>query len=197
MDDLLSLKEQGKGPFIGISNPDCRCDTALPLIQSGLIVSWQTIFNIFYLLHWIVWFPLPRHNLTVIAEIKDVSGLSGFLTEDTKFDKSKISQDIFRSCATCYLYGKGGGASQIHPHHASSLNGFGNKICDSSSWRDRALTSMHVPTFSSTQNIAVMDEEGLSEEVLKRSGNSIHGICNSHAEQIGTREAVGGSIGKK
>ena len=65
MDDLQALKEEGKIRFIGISNPDQRCDTALPLVQSGLVDSVQTIFNIFD--------PTPLDALIPIAQENDVA----------------------------------------------------------------------------------------------------------------------------
>ena len=47
MDELQALKQAGKARSVGISIPDHRHDSAISLVESGLIDSVQTILNIF------------------------------------------------------------------------------------------------------------------------------------------------------
>ncbi len=198
MDDLLSLKEQGKVRFIGISNPDCRCDTALPLIQSGLIDSVQTIFNIFDPTPLDCLVPIAqKHNVAVIARcIMDEGGLSGFLTEDTKFEESDFRKTFFEAVPRAMYREKVDALRKFIPRDASSLAALAIKFAAHHPGVTTALTSMHVPHLAD-QNIAVMDEEGLSEEVFQEIRKFHRWTRNFYADKYWDREAVGGSIGKE
>ena len=198
LDDLLALKEEGKVRYVGVSNPDCRCDTVLPLVQTGLIDSVQTIFNIFDPTPLDCLVPIAQeNNVAVLARcIMDEGGLSGFLTEDTEFDDSDFRQTFFNHVPPSFYMEKVDALRKFIPESASSLAALAIKFATHHPGITTALTSMHVPHLAE-QNIAVMNEDGLTEEVFEELRRHHRWTRNFYADKCWDKEAVGGSIGKK
>lgn len=83
------LKKSGKVRFFGISINDNAPDTALKMVESGLIDSVQVIYNIFDQQPEEKLFPLcQKYNVGVIVRVPfDEGSLTGTLTKETHFTK--------------------------------------------------------------------------------------------------------------
>lgn len=195
LDELDQLKEQGKIRFAGISNPDCRCDTALPLVMSGRIDAVQTIFNIFDPTPLDCLVPVAQqNNVAILARcIMDEGGLSGFLTEETEFEDSDYRKTFFE-CVPREMYMERVAALQEYvPQYASSLAALAIKYVTHHPGVTTALTSMHVEKYASL-NIAAMDEPVLPEEVFQEMRKFHRWIRNFYDNKCWDREAIGGAL---
>jgi aryl-alcohol dehydrogenase-like predicted oxidoreductase len=81
------LKEQGKIRFFGVSINDHQPDSALGLVESGVVDTVQVIYNIFDQSPEDRLLPACRqHSVGVIVRVPlDEGGLSGKVTPDTVF----------------------------------------------------------------------------------------------------------------
>lgn len=168
MDELQALKAEGKAKYVGISIPDHRSDMVLPLVQSGLIDSVQTIINIFdpEALDSLV--PIcQQHQVAVIARcILDEGGLTGFLTKDTKFNKGDYREIYFDATIPRGPYiEKVDALRQFVPAYASSLAALALKFVIHHPGVTSALSSMHVRQYAE-MNIAAVNETPLPEEIF-------------------------------
>lgn len=95
---LERLKAAGTIRYLGISINDHQPDSALALVRSGRIDTVQVIFNLFDQSALESLFPTCReHNVGVIVRVPlDEGGLSGTLTENTRFDKGDFRSRYFR-----------------------------------------------------------------------------------------------------
>ncbi|MGW1209503.1 aldo/keto reductase [Streptomyces sp. NPDC002499] len=170
MDELQQLKDEGLVRHVGISIPDHRSDMALPLVESGLIDSVQTIINIFDPLALDNLLPACRkHDVAVIARcVLDEGGLTGTLTEDTVFAEDDYRSRYFDEIVprTVYLE-KVDALRQYVPAHAGSLAALALKFVVQSPGVTTAISSMHVKEFCE-ENIAALDEPPLPAEVFDR-----------------------------
>ncbi|MBV8817606.1 MAG: aldo/keto reductase [Acidobacteriaceae bacterium] len=105
---LEELKRSGKAKAVGVSINDHQPDSALSLVETGLIDSVQVIYNIFDQTPEARLFPaVQTHNVGVIARVPlDEGALTGSITEDTEFEP-----DDFRS-----FYFKGERKKQVVEH---------------------------------------------------------------------------------
>lgn len=92
------IKRQGKARFVGISINDHQPDTALELINTGLIDTVQVIYNIFDQSPGRTLFPLCiERNIGVLARVPlDEGGLTGQITEQTQFAEGDFRAGYFR-----------------------------------------------------------------------------------------------------
>jgi len=119
---VRKLKESGKVRFFGISINDHQPENGIEAGRSGLIDSFQVIFNIFDQSPADKLLPFcGENNIAVIARVPlDEGGLTGAITPDTEFEKGdwrkryffgdrkqqvyervqKIEQDIAGECDT-------------------------------------------------------------------------------------------------
>lgn len=97
LQELQKLKQEGKIRAFGVSINDHEPDSALELVQSGLIDSVQVIFNIFDQTPAERLLPLcQKHQVGVIARVPlDEGGLTGTLTVETKFPKKDWRKHYF------------------------------------------------------------------------------------------------------
>ncbi len=95
---IEDLKKSGKVAHFGISINDHQPDSALTIIETGLIDTVQVIYNIFDQSPQINLFPLcQKHNIGVIARVPlDEGALTGSIREDTQFDPSEFRAAYFR-----------------------------------------------------------------------------------------------------
>ncbi len=195
MDELQQMKEEGKVRYIGISNPDCRCDTALPLVSSGLIDSVQTIFNVFDPTPLDCLVPVAQqNNVAIIARcIMDEGGLSGFLTEETEFLETDYRKTFFECVPRDMYIEKVNALKEYIPKYASSLAALAIKFVAHHPGVTTALTSMHVAKYAD-MNIAVMDEDRLPEEVFQEIRKFHRWTRNFYADKCWDRDAVGGTL---
>ncbi len=91
------LKKSGKVRAVGISINDHEPDSALELIETGLIDSVQVIYNIWDQTPEERLLPLCRErNIGVLARVPlDEGGLTGTITPDTKFPRGDFRSYYF------------------------------------------------------------------------------------------------------
>ncbi len=92
------LKKSGKVRAVGISINDHQPDSALEIIETGLIDTVQVIYNIFDQSPRRNLFPLCRaRNIGVLARVPlDEGALTGAITEDTQFVEGEFRSSYFR-----------------------------------------------------------------------------------------------------
>ena len=95
---IEDIKKQGKARFVGISINDHQPDSALGIIESGLIDTVQVIYNIFDQSPEVNLFPLCQEkNIGVLARVPlDEGGLSGTMNEQTRFEPGDFRAQYFR-----------------------------------------------------------------------------------------------------
>jgi aryl-alcohol dehydrogenase-like predicted oxidoreductase len=95
---ILKLKKEGKVRFFGISINDHQAENGIKAAESGLIDSFQVIFNIFDQS------PIDKlfaycieNNISIIARVPlDEGGLTGNITEKTEFPKGDWRNNYFK-----------------------------------------------------------------------------------------------------
>jgi aryl-alcohol dehydrogenase-like predicted oxidoreductase len=95
---IQQLKEQGKLQYFGVSINDYQPETAIKLIETGVVDTVQVIYNIFEQSPEDKLFPACElHNVGVIVRVAlDEGGLTGQITPDTTFEKSDFRSNYFR-----------------------------------------------------------------------------------------------------
>src|SRR5579871_4882490 len=95
---LEELKTSGKVRCVGISINDHQPDSALEIIETGLIDTVQVIYNIFDQTPEAKLFPLTAaRNIGVIARVPfDEGSLTGKIDEHTKFEPGDFRVGYFR-----------------------------------------------------------------------------------------------------
>lgn len=95
---LADLKSSGKIQAFGISLNDHQPDTALGIIETGLVDTVQVIYNIFDQTPEKNLFPAClRHNIGVIARVPfDEGSLAGRITPTTTFPEGDFRNHYFR-----------------------------------------------------------------------------------------------------
>jgi aryl-alcohol dehydrogenase-like predicted oxidoreductase len=98
-DAIAALKEQGKIRFFGMSLNNHEPDNALKVAATGLVDSFQVIYNIYDQTPENNLFPLCRKNkIGIIVRVPlDEGGLSGNITEETVFPKGDFRNNYFRN----------------------------------------------------------------------------------------------------
>lgn len=168
LDDLLTLKQQGKIRYIGVSIPDHRSDMALALAESGAIDSIQTIINIFDPLALEMLVPACAQNsVAVIARcVLDEGGLTGFLKPDTQFDKGDFRDGYFDLSVPRMTYiTKVDRLRRYIPKYASSLAALALRFVLQHPGVTTAISSMHVERFAQ-MNIDALEEGPLPDQVF-------------------------------
>jgi aryl-alcohol dehydrogenase-like predicted oxidoreductase len=97
-DAIAKLKEQGKIRFFGISINYHQPDNALKVGATGLVDSFQVIYNIFDQTPVNNLFPLCQEkNIGIIVRVPlDEGGLTGKITSETKFPAEDFRNHYFR-----------------------------------------------------------------------------------------------------
>jgi aryl-alcohol dehydrogenase-like predicted oxidoreductase len=92
------LRRSGKVRFVGVSINDHQPDSALELIETGLIDTVQVIYNIFDQSPERRLFPLcQQRNIGVIARVPfDEGALTGQITAESQFDPRDFRSFYFR-----------------------------------------------------------------------------------------------------
>ncbi len=92
------LKKEGKVRHFGISINDYQPENGLRAAETGLIDSFQVIYNIFEQMPENTLFPYCRaHNIGVIARVPlDEGSLTGKITQTTTFPDGDWRNDYFR-----------------------------------------------------------------------------------------------------
>jgi aryl-alcohol dehydrogenase-like predicted oxidoreductase len=97
-DAIASLKEQEKIRFFGISLNDHQPENALKVGATGLVDSFQVIYNIFDQSPEKTLFPLCKEkNIGIIVRVPlDEGGLTGKITPETTFPSGDFRNRYFR-----------------------------------------------------------------------------------------------------
>ena len=170
MEELQALKQTGKVRSVGISIPDHRHDSAISLVESGLIDSVQTILHIFGSEPVDTLIPICQaNNVAVIARcILDEGGLTGTLTEDAEFAPGDFRHGYFDWTVPRRAYlAKVDALRPYVPEHASSLAALAVKFAIHHPGVTTAVTSMHVEEYA-RMNIAAVAEDPLPEDLFWR-----------------------------
>jgi len=97
-DAIATLKEQGKIRFFGMSLNNHEPDNALKVAATGLVDSFQVIYNIYDQTPEKNLFPLCQKNkIGIIVRVPlDEGGLSGVITAETQFPENDFRNSYFR-----------------------------------------------------------------------------------------------------
>ncbi|AJY76767.1 aldo/keto reductase [Paenibacillus beijingensis] len=98
LEGVRKLKEQGKIRHFGVSINDHQPESAIKLVESGLVDSVQVIYNIFDQSPEDALLPAcEKHNVGVIVRVAlDEGGLTGRITPETTFDANDFRNNYFR-----------------------------------------------------------------------------------------------------
>ncbi len=98
LETIRQLKRSGKIRAFGVSINDHEPDSALQLVESGIIDTVQVIFNIFDQSPTEKLFPLcEKHSVGVIVRVPlDEGGLTGTLTKQMTFEKGDFRRNYFQ-----------------------------------------------------------------------------------------------------
>jgi len=184
LEELAELRSDGLVRQIGVSVPDHRHEMALPLVNSGLIDSVQTIVNIFDPLAMDCLLPCcEAAGVNVIARcILDEGGLAGFLRMDTAFRREDWIYGYF-DCLPREIYLRRVEAlRRFVPEHAESLAELAIRFVLSIPGVSVALCSMHVPAHLET-NVKALDAGPLPSEVMSELRHRDRWIRNFYQER--------------
>jgi len=95
---IRKLKDDGKVKYFGISINDHQAENGIKAAESGLIDSFQVIFNIFDQSPIDKLLPYcSENNISVVARVPlDEGGLTGNINSDTEFPKGDWRNNYFR-----------------------------------------------------------------------------------------------------
>ncbi|MGA9761474.1 MAG: aldo/keto reductase [Gaiellaceae bacterium] len=98
LEGIEQLKRDGKIRFFGVSVNDAQPDSALKLVETGLVDSIQVIYNIFDQAPEDNLFPAcERQDVGIIVRVPfDEGALTGKLTPDTVFEEGDFRADYFK-----------------------------------------------------------------------------------------------------
>jgi aryl-alcohol dehydrogenase-like predicted oxidoreductase len=147
LEEMVRLREQGKVRHLGVSCVDHRADMALSIVKSGLIDSVQTIINIFDPLAFDTLVPLcEQHQVAVIARcVLDEGGLTGFLTEHTRFDALDFRDNYFEHGPLSEYVRRVEALREYVPRDAPSLAALALRFALHHPGVTTAAVSLHVP----------------------------------------------------
>ena len=95
---IEDLRASGKVRYFGVSISEHDPNSALEAVKSGLFTAVQVIYNIFDQSPEEKLFPLcVKHKVGVLARVPlDEGGLTGTITEDTRFAPGEFRESYFR-----------------------------------------------------------------------------------------------------
>lgn len=167
MDELQALQFEGKIKHIGVSIVDHRHETALELVNSGLISSVQTIINIFDPLAFDSLLPACQKNkVSVIARcVLDEGGLTGMLKEGTTFEEGDFREKYFINGPQSEYVSRVEKLKKFVPEYADSLAELAIRFVLTHPGVTTACISMHVPKFAD-ENIKAAAKGPLPDHVF-------------------------------
>ncbi len=180
LEELQTLKQEGKINHIGVSIVDHRHDGALGIVQSGLIDSVQTIINIFDPLAFDCLIPAcQENNVFVIARcVLDEGGLTGMLTPETLFDPGDFRADYFEHGPRSEYIARVEKLRAYIPEYADSLVELAIRYTLTHPGVSTACVSMHIPRFAD-ENIASAAKDPLPQgifEEIRRHHRWLHNL---------------------
>ncbi len=190
LDELEAAKEAGKIGSFGVSIPDQRHDTALPLVMTGRIHSVQVILNIFDPQPLDCLVPICRQNeVAVIARcVLDEGGLTGTLKADTVFEEGDFRDQYFDQGPRSVYLEKVDALRKFVPEHAGTLAALALKFVLKDDGVTTALSSMNIKKYAE-ENIRALEEAPLSDEAFDDLRRNYRWIRNFYGSKcLGTAE---------
>ncbi len=130
-DAIAKLKEQRKIRFFGISINDHQPDNALKVAATGLVDSFQVIYNIFD--------QTPEKNLFQLCQEKNIGiiirvpldegGLTGKITTETKFPAGDFRNHYFRDDRKQQIVERTNALTQLLGKEAATLPELALRFC--------------------------------------------------------------------
>ncbi|HTY09690.1 MAG TPA: aldo/keto reductase [Bacteroidota bacterium] len=167
-DTVRRLKSDGKIRAFGISINDHEPESALKAARTGLVDSFQVIYNIFDQSPEEELFPFcQKNNIAVIARVPfDEGGLTGRIRPDTVFMKEDWRNDYFRGDRKQQVYDRVEKLKLLLGPEAKTLAELSLRFILS-----RPVVSTVIPGMRTIPNVetntAVSDGKVLSEKLLK------------------------------
>ncbi|MGH7233676.1 MAG: aldo/keto reductase [Nitrospiraceae bacterium] len=161
------LKAEGKIRAIGVSINDHEPDTALRLVQSGLIDAVQVIYNVFDQSPERDLFPAClKHEVGVLARCPfDEGGLTGTITPQTSFPEGDWRNEYFRDDRKAQVAERVTAVAALLGQEAASLPELALRFCLS-----HPAVSTVIPGMRTSQhvraNVTVSDGRRLSLALL-------------------------------
>jgi aryl-alcohol dehydrogenase-like predicted oxidoreductase len=171
-DAIASLKEQGKIRFFGMSLNNHQPDNALKVAATGLVDSFQVIYNIYDQTPEKNLFPLCLKNgIGIIARVPlDEGGLSGNITADTKFPESDFRNSYFQGSRKQQVFEHANALKNLLGKEAATLAELALRFC-----LHHGAVSTVIPGMRSIANVEanclISDGRELSELLLDELQN--------------------------
>jgi aryl-alcohol dehydrogenase-like predicted oxidoreductase len=167
IDAVARLKEQGKIRFSGISINDHQPGSVLKTARSGVIDSFQVIYNIFDQSPEDELFPLCRElNIGVIVRVPfDEGGLTGTITPGTVFADEDWRGWYFRGDRKAEIQKHVGSLQALLGEEARTLPELALRFCLHPPEVSTVIPGMRIAAHAEA-NCAVSDGRRLSDELL-------------------------------
>lgn len=168
LETLRKLKAQGKVRAIGVSINDHEPDSALRLVESGVIDTVQVIYNIFDQAPAEQLLPAClRHDVGVLVRCPyDEGGLTGTITPETTFPKGDWRHDYFKGDRKAQVAAHVAPLKQLLGPEAGTLPELALRYCLAHPAVSTVIPGMrgrkHVQA-----NCAVSDDRSLSNGLLQ------------------------------
>ncbi len=162
-----TLKEQGKVRHFGISINDHQASNGLLAAATGLIDTFQVIYNIFDQTPEGVLFPFCREkNIGIIARVPfDEGALTGAITPGTTFSRGDFRNNYFRGERKEEVFRRVNEIKRLLGHEAGSLPELALRFC----LHDPAVSTV-IPGMRNIKNVrancGVSDGRKLSDSLL-------------------------------
>jgi aryl-alcohol dehydrogenase-like predicted oxidoreductase len=166
---FAKLKEQGKVRFAGISINDHQPSNALLAAATGLIDTFQVIYNIFDQTPEDALFPLcMEKNIGIIARVPfDEGALTGAIAPDTVFPPGDFRNDYFRGERKAEVFRRANDLRTLLGREAATLPELALRFCLHTS-----AVSTVIPGMRSAKNVrvncSVSDGTKLSDALVAR-----------------------------
>jgi aryl-alcohol dehydrogenase-like predicted oxidoreductase len=171
-DAVATLKEQGKIRFFGMSLNNHEPENALKVAATGLVDSFQVIYNIYDQTPEKNLFPLCQKNkIGIIVRVPlDEGGLSGNITPETKFPDRDFRNGYFRGNRKQQVSEHADALKKLLGHEAATLPELALRFC-----LHHPAVSTVIPGMRSISNVeancALSDGRKLSDTLLAELRN--------------------------
>jgi aryl-alcohol dehydrogenase-like predicted oxidoreductase len=171
-DAIAKLKEQGKIRFFGISINDHQPENALKVASTGLIDSFQVIYNIFDQTPENTLFPFCLQNrIGIIVRVPlDEGGLTGKITPETMFPEGDFRNLYFRGDRKRQVAERAETLKKLLGKEAASLQELALRFC-----LHHSAVSTVIPGMRSVSNVkancSISDGQPLSMALITELRN--------------------------
>jgi aryl-alcohol dehydrogenase-like predicted oxidoreductase len=167
LEALLQLKAEGKIRAIGVSINDHEPESALKLVESGLIDTVQVIYNIFDQSPAQHLFPAClTHDVGVLARCPfDEGGLTGLITPETTFPDGDWRNDYFKDDRKAQVASRARAITTLLGIEAGSLPELALRFCLAHPAVSTVIPGMRTQPHV-RENTVVSDGRRLSDRML-------------------------------